>query len=230
MLSPHQVVSIIESRARGLDLLAHNYYELLYAFHINRHNYRKGTTDTPVWCWYTLGYSTNICYWSQTSLCHVILLNVCVFLQRGQSCLSSGCVSVGRFGLVSAFRSRWIVTWLLSTVSASSDQSTPGSSSPPPELWYIYSYIYFTYKHIHISTNTYNYTHIQCIHTAGSVCRVCHCCFCLMQYERPGASPKRNSDGEFSSEPGDFNCLQQNFINSLTVDSQSLLSISFQWQ
>ena len=48
MLSPHQVVSIIESRARGLDLLAHNYYELLYAFHINRHNYRKGTTDTSV--------------------------------------------------------------------------------------------------------------------------------------------------------------------------------------
>lgn len=39
-----QVVGIIESRARGLDLLAHNYYELLYAFHINRHNYRKGTT------------------------------------------------------------------------------------------------------------------------------------------------------------------------------------------
>lgn len=36
-----EVVSIIESRARGLDLLAHNYYELLYAFHINRHNYRK---------------------------------------------------------------------------------------------------------------------------------------------------------------------------------------------
>lgn len=38
------MVGIIESRARGLDLLAHNYYELLYAFHINRHNYRKGTT------------------------------------------------------------------------------------------------------------------------------------------------------------------------------------------
>lgn len=36
------MVSIIESRARGLDLLAHNYYELLYAFHIARHNYRKG--------------------------------------------------------------------------------------------------------------------------------------------------------------------------------------------
>lgn len=49
LVCPHQVVSIIESRARGLDLLAHNYYELLYAFHINRHNYRKGMTDnTPV--------------------------------------------------------------------------------------------------------------------------------------------------------------------------------------
>uniref|UniRef100_A0A672YNC0 Nucleoporin 160 n=1 Tax=Sphaeramia orbicularis TaxID=375764 RepID=A0A672YNC0_9TELE len=39
-----EVVNIIESRARGLDLLAHNYYELLYAFHINRHNYRKAGT------------------------------------------------------------------------------------------------------------------------------------------------------------------------------------------
>lgn len=37
-----QVVSIIESRARAVDLMSHNYYELLYAFHINRHNYRKG--------------------------------------------------------------------------------------------------------------------------------------------------------------------------------------------
>ncbi|XP_028287626.1 nuclear pore complex protein Nup160 isoform X2 [Parambassis ranga] len=39
-----EVVSIIESRARGLDLLTHNYYELLYAFHIFRHNYRKAGT------------------------------------------------------------------------------------------------------------------------------------------------------------------------------------------
>ncbi|XP_053741482.1 nuclear pore complex protein Nup160 [Synchiropus splendidus] len=39
-----EVVSIIESRARCLDLLSHNYYELLYAFHINRHNYRKAGT------------------------------------------------------------------------------------------------------------------------------------------------------------------------------------------
>uniref|UniRef100_A0A8C6NZ01 Nucleoporin 160 n=1 Tax=Nothobranchius furzeri TaxID=105023 RepID=A0A8C6NZ01_NOTFU len=39
-----EVVSIIESRARSLDLLTHNYYELLYAFHITRHNYRKAGT------------------------------------------------------------------------------------------------------------------------------------------------------------------------------------------
>uniref|UniRef100_A0A8C6T4G5 Nucleoporin 160 n=1 Tax=Neogobius melanostomus TaxID=47308 RepID=A0A8C6T4G5_9GOBI len=39
-----EVVNIIESRARSLDLLAHNYYELLYAFHIQRHNYRKAGT------------------------------------------------------------------------------------------------------------------------------------------------------------------------------------------
>ncbi|CDQ60640.1 unnamed protein product [Oncorhynchus mykiss] len=35
---------IIESRARAVDLMSHNYYELLYAFHINRHNYRKAGT------------------------------------------------------------------------------------------------------------------------------------------------------------------------------------------
>ncbi|XP_028306669.1 nuclear pore complex protein Nup160 [Gouania willdenowi] len=39
-----EVVTIIESRARSLDLLTHNYYELLYAFHIARHNYRKAGT------------------------------------------------------------------------------------------------------------------------------------------------------------------------------------------
>ncbi|XP_041851953.1 nuclear pore complex protein Nup160 [Melanotaenia boesemani] len=39
-----EVVSIIESRARGLDLLTHNYYDLLYSFHIARHNYRKAGT------------------------------------------------------------------------------------------------------------------------------------------------------------------------------------------
>ena len=35
-------MGIIESRARAVDLMTHNYYELLYAFHIYRHNYRKG--------------------------------------------------------------------------------------------------------------------------------------------------------------------------------------------
>ncbi|CAJ0956067.1 unnamed protein product [Ranitomeya imitator] len=39
-----EVVSIIEARARAVDLLTHNYYELLYAFHIHRHNYRKAGT------------------------------------------------------------------------------------------------------------------------------------------------------------------------------------------
>ncbi|MGH0170041.1 UNVERIFIED_CONTAM: hypothetical protein FKN15_058434 [Acipenser sinensis] len=39
-----EVVTIIESRARAVDLMTHNYYELLYAFHINRHNYRKAGT------------------------------------------------------------------------------------------------------------------------------------------------------------------------------------------
>lgn len=37
-----QVVGIIESHARAVDLMTHNYYELLYAFHVYRHNYRKG--------------------------------------------------------------------------------------------------------------------------------------------------------------------------------------------
>ncbi|PKU31882.1 hypothetical protein llap_17814 [Limosa lapponica baueri] len=38
------VVGIIESHARAVDLMTHNYYELLYAFHIYRHNYRKAGT------------------------------------------------------------------------------------------------------------------------------------------------------------------------------------------
>ncbi|NXF12677.1 NU160 protein, partial [Smithornis capensis] len=39
-----QVVGIIESHARAVDLMTHNYYELLYAFHVYRHNYRKAGT------------------------------------------------------------------------------------------------------------------------------------------------------------------------------------------
>lgn len=38
-------MGIIEYRARAVDLMTHNYYELLYAFHIYRHNYRKGKAD-----------------------------------------------------------------------------------------------------------------------------------------------------------------------------------------
>ncbi|XP_054999227.1 nuclear pore complex protein Nup160 [Sorex araneus] len=40
----NEVVGIIESRARAVDLMTHSYYELLYAFHIYRHNYRKAGT------------------------------------------------------------------------------------------------------------------------------------------------------------------------------------------
>uniref|UniRef100_A0A8C0FXK2 Nucleoporin 160 n=1 Tax=Chelonoidis abingdonii TaxID=106734 RepID=A0A8C0FXK2_CHEAB len=40
----NEVVGIIEARARAVDLMTHNYYELLYAFHIYRHNYRKAGT------------------------------------------------------------------------------------------------------------------------------------------------------------------------------------------
>ncbi|NXU50803.1 NU160 protein, partial [Turnix velox] len=39
-----EVVGIIESHARAVDLMTHNYYELLYAFHIYRHNFRKAGT------------------------------------------------------------------------------------------------------------------------------------------------------------------------------------------
>ncbi|RLV97195.1 hypothetical protein DV515_00011926 [Chloebia gouldiae] len=40
----NEVVGIIESHARAVDLMTHNYYELLYAFHVYRHNYRKAGT------------------------------------------------------------------------------------------------------------------------------------------------------------------------------------------
>ncbi|XP_070567013.1 nuclear pore complex protein Nup160-like [Ptychodera flava] len=36
-----EVVSIVESRARSIDLSTQNYYEFLYAFHVYRGNYRK---------------------------------------------------------------------------------------------------------------------------------------------------------------------------------------------
>ncbi|KAG7233027.1 hypothetical protein INR49_007542 [Caranx melampygus] len=84
-----EVVSIIESRARGLDLLAHNYYELL-----------------PEYAW-----------------------------------------------IVQPASGAMVTTHLLTTTDLGSRPHTPA--------------------------------HLLCV----------------LQYERPGASPKRNSDGEFSSEP-----------------------------
>uniref|UniRef100_A0A671XRQ9 Nucleoporin 160 n=1 Tax=Sparus aurata TaxID=8175 RepID=A0A671XRQ9_SPAAU len=110
-----EVVSIIESRARGLDLLAHNYYELLYAFHINRHNYRKaGTVMFEFGMRLGREVRTRLGLQKQVN-CYLAALN-CLRLIRPEYA--------------------WIVQ--------------PAS---------------------------------------GAV------------YERPGASPKRNSDGEFSSEP-----------------------------
>jgi len=37
-----QVVRILESRAKSVELTKHNYYDLLYAFHVRRNNYRQG--------------------------------------------------------------------------------------------------------------------------------------------------------------------------------------------
>ncbi|XP_029379630.1 nuclear pore complex protein Nup160 isoform X2 [Echeneis naucrates] len=110
-----EVVSIIESRARGLDLLAHNYYELLYAFHINRHNYRKaGTVMFELAMRLGREVRTRVGLQKQVN-CFLAALN-CLRLIRPEYA--------------------WIV------------QPATGAT-----------------------------------------------------YERPGASPKRNSDGEFSSEP-----------------------------
>uniref|UniRef100_A0A3Q3JNV8 Nucleoporin 160 n=1 Tax=Monopterus albus TaxID=43700 RepID=A0A3Q3JNV8_MONAL len=110
-----EVVNIIESRVRGLDLLAHNYYDLLYAFHINRHNYRKaGTVMFEFGMRLGREVRTRLGLQKQVN-CYLAALN-CLRLIRPEYA--------------------WIV------------QPTPGAV-----------------------------------------------------YERPGASPKRNSDGEFSSEP-----------------------------
>ncbi|KAK8747817.1 hypothetical protein OTU49_016620 [Cherax quadricarinatus] len=35
------VITILENRARSADILVNNYYDLLYAFHISKHNYKK---------------------------------------------------------------------------------------------------------------------------------------------------------------------------------------------
>lgn len=51
-------MGIIESHARAVDLMTHNYYELLYAFHIYRHNYRKGKAQGGSGC-------SSPCPWDQ---------------------------------------------------------------------------------------------------------------------------------------------------------------------
>lgn len=109
-----EVVGIIESRARGLDLLTHNYYELLYAFHITRHNYRKAGTVM-----FEFGMRLGREVWTRLGLqkqvnCYLAALN-CLRLIRPE------------------------YAWIVQPVSGST-------------------------------------------------------------YERPGASPKRNSDGEFPAE------------------------------
>uniref|UniRef100_A0A3B3XRY5 Nucleoporin 160 n=1 Tax=Poecilia mexicana TaxID=48701 RepID=A0A3B3XRY5_9TELE len=111
-----EVVGIIESRARGLDLLTHNYYELLYAFHITRHNYRKaGTVMFEFGMRLGREVRTRLGLQKQVN-CYLAALN-CLRLIRPE------------------------YAWIVQPVSGST-------------------------------------------------------------YERPGASPKRNSDGEFPAEPG----------------------------
>ncbi|KAL6106123.1 nup160 [Pungitius sinensis] len=110
-----EVVGIIESRARGLDLLAHNYYELLYAFHINRHNFRKaGSVMFELGMRLGREVRTRLGLQKQVN-CYLAALN-CLRLIRPE------------------------YAWIVQPVSGA-------------------------------------------------------------MYERPGASPKRNSDGDFSSEP-----------------------------
>uniref|UniRef100_A0A8C4HGB1 Nuclear pore complex protein Nup160 n=1 Tax=Dicentrarchus labrax TaxID=13489 RepID=A0A8C4HGB1_DICLA len=134
-----EVVSIIESRARGLDLLAHNYYELLYAFHINRHNYRKaGTVMFEFGMRLGREVRTRLGLQKQVN-CYLAALN-CLRLIRPEYA--------------------WIVQ--------------PAS---------------------------------------GAV------------YERPGASPKRNSDGEFSSEPGSASAVEMVTLLVQTGLFDSALSV-----
>ena len=38
-----ELETVIETRARSVDLAVNNYYEFLYSFHISKENYRKGS-------------------------------------------------------------------------------------------------------------------------------------------------------------------------------------------
>nr|KAG5687449.1 hypothetical protein BaRGS_030351 [Batillaria attramentaria] len=43
-----EIELVLDSRARSVDLTTHNYYNLLYAFHIYRNNLRKGKTKVEI--------------------------------------------------------------------------------------------------------------------------------------------------------------------------------------
>lgn len=36
------VINILENRARSADILVNNYYDILYAFHVSKHNFKRG--------------------------------------------------------------------------------------------------------------------------------------------------------------------------------------------
>ena len=38
-----EVISILEARARSIDLMQHSYYDILYSFYVIRNNFRKGS-------------------------------------------------------------------------------------------------------------------------------------------------------------------------------------------
>ena len=43
------MVSILESRARSVDITTQNYYDLLYAFYLSRNNFGKGSNSSYFW-------------------------------------------------------------------------------------------------------------------------------------------------------------------------------------
>lgn len=167
------MVSIIESRARGLDLLTHNYYELLYAFHISRHNYRKGeTADTQNFL------RIDIC-----AAAHCVFVCVCAH--------SAGTIMF-EFGMRLGREVRTLrglqkqVNCYLAALNC--------LHLIRPEYAWIVQPVAGSTVHTHTTTHAHNDTH--------NVVFVINFVF-LLQYERPGASPKRNADGEFPPEPGD---------------------------
>lgn len=169
------MVSIIESRARGLDLLTHNYYELLYAFHISRHNYRKGETADTQTCF-------NIC-----AAAHRVRVAVCVCVY-----VHSAGTIMFEFGMRLGREVRTLLG-LQKQVNCYLAALNCLRLIRPEYAWIVQPAAGST-----VVTN--NDTH-----TCNGTHRVVFVitCVSLLQYERPGASPKRNADGEFPPEPGE---------------------------